>query len=87
MPDFDTECKMDQDWVNAEGEPKWRAGGNTAKLMASETCFAAGADTATIEDCGGWRFKARCRGNLPFDWSRPYSDEAAREAGLSLIHI
>ena len=76
MPDFETEC-VEQDWL----DPTWDDGGKTAKMNSVEKCFAAGADTATIENCGHWGFKARCRGNLPFDWSRPYSDEAAREAG------
>lgn len=47
MPDFDTECKRDEDWNS-----KWGPGGTTAKMMAAETCFAAGADTATVDDCG-----------------------------------
>ena len=73
---FSTQCKKDEDFNSV-----WGRGGNTAKLKAMQECSDKGYYNNTINDCGGWNFSATCKDSVPSDWSRPFSDEHARELG------
>ena len=73
---FKTQCKKDEDFNSI-----WGSGGNTAKLKAMQECSNRGFYNNTINDCGGWNFNATCKDSVPSDWSRPYSNEHAREIG------
>jgi hypothetical protein len=75
---MDTDCKMDEDF-----QKKWGEGGRTAKMKAAQTCYDKGYSSAKINDCGGWKFKATCSELTPIDWSKPYSDESAKEEGFT----
>ena len=57
----------------------WGTGGKTAKMKAANECYHKNYYNAQIVDCGNWKFKAVCSGDIPNDWSRPISDEAARD--------
>jgi hypothetical protein len=71
-----TQCKKDEDFNTI-----WGSGGKTAKLKAMQECSEKGYYNNTINDCGDWKFSATCKDSVPSDWSRPYSDEHARELG------
>ncbi len=75
---METECKRDEDYGTV-----WGAGGKTAKMKAAQTCYNNAYYKADIKDCGDWRFKAVCSEPVPKEWSKPYSDESAREAGFN----
>jgi hypothetical protein len=51
-------------------------------MKAAQQCSNLGYYTHTIVDCGNWNFKASCSDEIPNDWSKPFSDESAREAGF-----
>ena len=72
-----TEGKADENWNS-----KWGKGGLTAKLKAAQQCSDWGYYNHKIGDAGNWKFYAECYDSVPRDWSRPFSDEAAKEAGF-----
>jgi hypothetical protein len=74
----ETPCRKDEDWGS-----KWGRDGKTAKMMAAQTCSDRGFYSHSITDCGWWNFKANCWEGIPSNWSRPISDEAARERGFA----
>ncbi len=70
--------KQDQ----ADGS-KWGGDGKTTKLKASQWCSDNGFYNTRIVDDGNWNFHGECSDSVPNDWSRPFSDEAARENGFA----
>jgi len=79
---YTTECKKDEDWNSI-----WGSGGKTAKMKAAQECYNKGYYNHTITDCGNWAFKATCSDTVPNDWSKPYSDESAKDEGFSNRNI
>lgn len=78
MSTYTTPCREDADWAT-----KWGPSGKTAKQKAAQDCFDRGYYNATVQDCGGWKFKAGCAGQVPEGWSKPYSNESAQEEGYT----
>lgn len=71
-------CKSDDDY-----QKKWGDGGRTAKMKTSQACYDKEFYTAKIKDCGNWKFESECSDVTPIDWSKPYSDESAKEEGFT----
>lgn len=69
----ETRCIKDE-----ESGQNWGNNGKSARMVSRHTCSDWGYYDAEIIDCGGWRFRAKCSGGVPADWSIPYSDEGAR---------
>lgn len=78
MSTYTTPCKKDEDWNS-----KWGPASQTARMKAAQDCFDRGYYDVNIENCGDWRFKATCSNQIPEGWSKPYSDETAKEEGFS----
>lgn len=74
---METKCYRDEDFNSA-----WGRDGKTAKMKAAEECASKGYNNHEIIDCGNWKFKAKCSGTVPANWSRPISNEAAKELGF-----
>jgi hypothetical protein len=70
-----TACKSDADWNSI-----WGPGGQTAKMKAVEECSNNNYYNHSIIDCGNWTFAAKCYGDIPNNWSKPYSDQSALDA-------
>lgn len=75
---IETNCIRDED----SGQD-WGKDGKSAQMVSRDTCSKFGYYDAQIIDCGGWRFKAKCSGDVPKDWSTPYSDESSRSRGYN----
>lgn len=78
MSTYTTPCKKDEDWST-----KWGPSGQTARMKAAQDCFDRGYYDVSVEGCGDWRFKANCSNQVPEGWSKPYSDETAKEEGFT----
>lgn len=73
-----SESKKDEDFNS-----KWGHNGNTAKLKASQWCSDQGYYDTRIIDDGSWNFHGECSNSIPSDWSKPFSNESAKEIGYN----